>query len=92
MTTKPGIFIEGGVHGREWISPAVTTWLLRELVKFNGTSDSETEESQLVRSVDWFILPVSNPDGYDYSLNFDRMWRKTRSKHINNKSSVLRFA
>lgn len=36
-TLKPGIFIEGGVHGREWISPAVATWILRELVKFNNT-------------------------------------------------------
>lgn len=34
---KPGVFIEAGVHGREWISPAAATWILRELVKFNNT-------------------------------------------------------
>lgn len=54
-------------------------------------SDSSAER-EIVRSVDWYILPVSNPDGYDYSLNYDRMWRKTRSKHPDNKSSMLTMA
>lgn len=38
-TSKPGVFIEAGVHGREWITPAVATYLLKELVKhdkYNG--------------------------------------------------------
>lgn len=34
---RPGVFIEAGVHGREWISPAVATWILKELVKYNNT-------------------------------------------------------
>lgn len=34
---RPGVFIEAGVHGREWITPAVATWILKELVKFNNT-------------------------------------------------------
>lgn len=36
-TFKPGVFIEAGVHGREWITPAVATWILKELVKVNNT-------------------------------------------------------
>lgn len=34
---RPGVFIEAGVHGREWISPAVATWILKELIKYNNT-------------------------------------------------------
>lgn len=34
---RPGVFIEAGVHGREWIAPATATWILKELVKFNNT-------------------------------------------------------
>merc|ERR1711899_603067 len=30
-------------------------------------------------NADWFILPSANPDGYDWSRNHNRMWRKTRS-------------
>lgn len=29
---------------------------------------------------DYWFVPVVNPDGYEYSRNKDRMWRKTRSK------------
>lgn len=91
-SNKPGVFIEGGVHGREWITPAVTTWLLKELIKHNSTIDDGSAEREIVRSVDWYILPVSNPDGYEYSLNYDRMWRKTRSKHPDNTPSIVAMA
>ena len=28
--------------------------------------------------IDWFVLPVLNPDGYAFSWDGDRNWRKTR--------------
>ncbi|XP_031627143.1 uncharacterized protein LOC116343295 isoform X2 [Contarinia nasturtii] len=87
---RPGVFIEAGVHGREWISPAVASWIIKELVKYNNTEDGNTEK-EILRSVDWYIMPVSNPDGYEYSLNYDRMWRKTRSK-LPEAGSVLNLA
>ena len=31
-TLKPAIFIEGGIHAREWISPATVTFFIKELV------------------------------------------------------------
>lgn len=34
---RPGIFIEAGVHGREWITPAAATWIIKELIKHNNT-------------------------------------------------------
>jgi murein tripeptide amidase MpaA len=34
---------------------------------------------ELIDSVDWYIMPVANPDGYEYSHSTDRLWRKTRS-------------
>jgi murein tripeptide amidase MpaA len=30
-------------------------------------------------SVDWYIIPLLNPDGYEYSHEVDRMWRKNRA-------------
>lgn len=30
---RPAVFIEAGTHAREWITPAVATWMLNTLVK-----------------------------------------------------------
>ena len=38
-----------------------------------------------VRDVDWFVMPLLNPDGYEYSRTTDRMWRKNRAKPKNRK-------
>ena len=70
---KPTMWIDGGIHAREWISPAVATYHMRELVE-NG----DKYPSEIVDQLDWYILPVHNPDGYEYSRVRDRFWRKSR--------------
>nr|XP_012229445.1 PREDICTED: LOW QUALITY PROTEIN: carboxypeptidase B-like [Linepithema humile] len=73
---KPSIWIDAGMHGREWIGTAVATYILSQLVERNSTY------SKLLDNSDWMILPVANPDGYEYSHTGDRFWRKTRSNHV----------
>jgi len=72
---KPAVWIDGGIHAREWISPATVTWMLKELV------ENEAAHPDLLENTDWYILPSANPDGYAYSREHNRMWRKTRSSH-----------
>uniref|UniRef100_A0A0N8E6M5 Carboxypeptidase B2 n=1 Tax=Daphnia magna TaxID=35525 RepID=A0A0N8E6M5_9CRUS len=69
---KPAVWIDGGIHAREWISPALATYIIRQLVEVPANE-------ALLCNVDWFIMPVMNPDGYEYSHAFNRLWRKTRS-------------
>ena len=44
---KKAIFVDGGIHAREWISPAFTTWLIHELVV------NYANHTELVDDVDW---------------------------------------
>ena len=34
-------------------------------------------------NTDWFIMPLVNPEGYDYSYNSDRAWIKNRQDNGN---------
>jgi len=69
---KPIVWVDGGIHAREWISPASTMYLIRELVTGNNAA---------LNKYDFHILPVFNPDGYEYTRTGGRarLWRKTRS-------------
>lgn len=35
--------------------------------------------TQVLAKYDFYILPIFNPDGYEYTHTENRMWRKTRS-------------
>lgn len=59
---NPGIFLEGGMHGREWISPATVMYILHQLLTSNNS-----DVRNLAESHDWYIFPVFNPDGYVHS-------------------------
>jgi len=59
---NPGIFIEGGIHAREWISPATVMYILHQLLISNNS-----DVRALAESHDWYIFPSFNPDGYVYT-------------------------
>ncbi|KAJ2945705.1 hypothetical protein O0L34_g547 [Tuta absoluta] len=70
-----GVWIDGAIHPREWISVAVVTYFANALVRrFEDLPSSVTNK-------DWYLLPVLNPDGYEYTHTHNRMWRKNRAKY-----------
>lgn len=72
---KPCIFLEGGIHAREWIATSTVLFIAEALVKQAG---SPTVAALLREYVVTLLAPV-NPDGYVHSWEKHRMWRKTRS-------------
>jgi len=76
---KPNVFIDAGIHAREWIANAVATFMIRELV------ENYEANSHIVDNLNIHVLPMANPDGYEYSRSTDRMWRKNRA--VNSGSS-----
>ncbi|XP_037038852.1 zinc carboxypeptidase-like [Bradysia coprophila] len=75
-TGNPTIFLESNIHAREWITSATATWWLNELL----TSD-DPDIVDLAQNIDWYIIPVFNVDGFHYSHEVNRLWRKTRQNH-----------
>ncbi|XP_025601863.2 zinc carboxypeptidase-like [Athalia rosae] len=73
---NPGVFLEGGIHAREWISPAVVTFILNELI-----TSKNPDVRAIAESHDWYVFPVFNPDGYVYTHKVNRLWRKTRQPY-----------
>lgn len=55
---KPAIFIDAGIHAREWISPVTALYTVDQIL---------TNHKYLLNKVDWYILPVLNPDGYEFT-------------------------
>uniref|UniRef100_A0A1E1VZW2 Zinc carboxypeptidase A 1 n=1 Tax=Pectinophora gossypiella TaxID=13191 RepID=A0A1E1VZW2_PECGO len=66
--------IEGGIHAREWISPATVTWIIKEFL-----TSTDADVRFLAETFVWHIFPVANPDGYVHTFTNDRMWRKNRN-------------
>ena len=50
-----------GIHAREWISPAVCTYVIREVVE-NAAANGYVDQ------INFHFLPVANPDGYEYTF------------------------
>ncbi|XP_072473491.1 carboxypeptidase O isoform X1 [Notamacropus eugenii] len=79
-TLKKIIWIDCGIHGNEWISPAFCQWFVREILQNYKT---DLRISRFLRKLDFYILPVINIDGYVYSWKTNRRWRKSRASHSN---------
>uniref|UniRef100_A0A182PB01 Peptidase M14 domain-containing protein n=1 Tax=Anopheles epiroticus TaxID=199890 RepID=A0A182PB01_9DIPT len=70
--SKPVIFVDAGIHAREWAAPATALYLISELVA------NASKNQDLLTGLTWIIVPIVNPDGYEYSHEHERLWRKTR--------------
>ncbi len=61
-------------HAREWIANEVNRRLMNWYIDRWRANDPEIK--QLLQTTElWFIL-VANPDGYEYTFDVERLWRK----------------
>ncbi len=72
---KPAVLYHGLIHAREWITGPVSLYLAEHLV---NNYDTDPCIANLVNSMEFYIIPCVNPDGYSYSWTNTRLWRKNR--------------
>jgi len=67
---RPNVLFMGTHHAREWVSTAIAMRLIRWL--------ADSAPPALLNTRDVWVIPVENPDGYQYTFTNDRFWRKNR--------------
>lgn len=72
---EPEVLIVALQHAREWPTSEIALQLIENLTDSYG---SDARISWLVDNRETWIIPVVNPDGLDYAMMYDDMWRKNR--------------
>jgi extracellular matrix protein 14 len=72
---RKAIVVTGGIHAREWISTTTVSYVAWSFITHNHKDSIVT---QFLEHYDLIFIPVLNPDGFDYTWQVDRLWRKTR--------------
>lgn len=91
---KSIVWLDSGTHAREWIGHSTSMYIAARLATMHAACTSPSSSSSSSRSSScsendkllfdrytFWVEPVVNPDGYVYSHQSDRLWRKTRSSN-----------
>jgi Zinc carboxypeptidase/Immune inhibitor A-like, MAM domain len=72
--SRPAVLYSSNQHAREWISLEVNRRLLHYFIDRWQASDPAIRD--LLRTTElWFVISA-NPDGYQYTFDHERLWRK----------------
>uniref|UniRef100_A0A669QAU2 Peptidase M14 domain-containing protein n=1 Tax=Phasianus colchicus TaxID=9054 RepID=A0A669QAU2_PHACC len=83
-SNRPAVWLDTGIHSREWVTQATGVWTANKLAEDYGHDPTVTS---LLDTMDIFFEIVTNPDGFAFTHSSNRLWRKTRS--INAGSSCI---
>jgi murein tripeptide amidase MpaA len=72
---KAQVVFDGTQHAREWISPATVLYVVNEMLEGYGNDPQVTD---MLDRLEFIVVPVVNPDGYEYTHTNYRLWRKNR--------------
>lgn len=68
--SRPNVLFMATHHAREWVSTEMAMKLIRWIV--------DSLPPSLLAQRDVWVIPVQNPDGYQYTFTDARLWRKNR--------------
>ncbi|CAF3703656.1 unnamed protein product [Adineta steineri] len=73
-SARRNILIDCGIHAREFISPSTCLYMIDKLI-----GEVNNGRVSLLSVFNIYIIPLLNPDGYEYAQTERRMWRKNRA-------------
>lgn len=86
-TARPIVFWFCGTHAREWLPPMFCVYMAEQLaVRFQN---GDAVVRNLMGRFEFHILPILNPDGYEFSHTNNNMWRKSRRPNTNHNSNCI---
>ncbi|MEU7530905.1 M14 family zinc carboxypeptidase [Saccharothrix sp. NPDC042600] len=71
---RPAVLYSSSQHAREWIGVEVNRRLLRYYLDRFKADDPVVKD--LLKTTELWFVVVANPDGYQYSFDVERLWRK----------------
>jgi murein tripeptide amidase MpaA len=84
---RRGVLLVGGTHSRELMNPdaivelavdMVVSYLLGTDVVIGGRTWPAADVKLMLDALDIWLVPCSNPDGRQYVMTVDDLWRKNR--------------
>ena len=86
------VLFTGCHHAREWISVEVPFLVAKFLIDNYSATPANDKQKRVKHLVDnreiWFV-PLVNPDGHEFSVTNDRLWRPNRNEHIFGADDVI---
>jgi murein tripeptide amidase MpaA len=86
-SNRRGVLLVGGMHARELMNPDAIVDLQLDLVRcylnetglvLGGLRWSAEDIKVMLETLDIWMLPCANPDGREYVMTVDDMWRQNR--------------
>lgn len=74
--TNRAVYIQGGMHAREWVSHTTVMWIIDQMV-----TSTDPVVVNLLRQMTFIFVPMLNPDGYEFCHTNTRLWRKSRNSN-----------
>ena len=72
--SRPAVLFSATQHAREWIATEIDRRLMYHYV--NGWKNNDKQIKDLLKGTELWFVPVMNPDGYQYTFDVERLWRK----------------
>lgn len=75
-TSRKGYWLDSLIHAREWLAGTSVMNIINHMLT---TYSTDADVTYLLDTYNFYFLPIMNPDGYIYSWDVDRYWRKSRN-------------